>query len=264
MDRIEVDVNITADGQLIIVHDETINPDIVRQGPNWAETPIPWFSINSTDLPTFDIGRLRPHSHYQQRFSEQQSIDGTRIPTLEELSTFIKSLERSGPLITLEIKYGPTVPEPQPEVSYYAKRVIDTIERLDLQSTVTLQSFNWSIIKEMQKLAPNLIYGCLTSCQPNFDTVTINGGNSPWTAGLNIKDFGFSMPKMVKAMGVSYWCSEHKDLTIEKIEEARELNLDVYAWTVNQSNDMKKLLAWSVDSIITDYPEKLAELVERG
>ena len=259
--RIEVDINITADGQLIVFHDETTNTDIVRSVSAWVDQATPWFALDSSNLTNFDIGRIRPGSHYQHRFSQQKPQDGTRIPTINDLAAFIKNVNKPSPLITMEIKCAPDAPAPLPDLAYFAKQIINALRRLNLLNLVTLQSFNWSIIKEMQKLEPDLIYGCLTSCEEDFDTITINNGNSPWTAGLNINDFGFSMPKMVKAMGVNYWCSEFKDLSLENIQEAHSLGLDVFAWTVNNKADMQKLLDWSVDSIITDYPDILVELL---
>jgi glycerophosphoryl diester phosphodiesterase len=42
-------------------------------------------------------------------------------------------------------------------------------------------------------------------------------------------------------------------------------NVPVHVWTVNEADDMRRLLDWGVDGIVTDRPDRLAELLtERG
>ncbi|HHX50850.1 MAG TPA: hypothetical protein GX711_05390, partial [Clostridia bacterium] len=44
------------------------------------------------------------------------------------------------------------------------------------------------------------------------------------------------------------------------IKEAHRQRLKVYIWTINQIEDMKRLLQMGVDGIITDYLDRLAGL----
>ena len=49
------------------------------------------------------------------------------------------------------------------------------------------------------------------------------------------------------------------------MKAAQQLGLQVIPWTVNGSADMRRLLDWGVDGIITDYPDRLRELMrEQG
>ena len=41
------------------------------------------------------------------------------------------------------------------------------------------------------------------------------------------------------------------------MKEAQALGLQVIPWTVNQRQDMERLIDWGVDGIITDYPDRL-------
>ncbi len=45
------------------------------------------------------------------------------------------------------------------------------------------------------------------------------------------------------------------------VREAQEKNLPVHVWTVNEEADMRRLLEWGVDGIITDYPDVLARVL---
>jgi glycerophosphoryl diester phosphodiesterase len=49
------------------------------------------------------------------------------------------------------------------------------------------------------------------------------------------------------------------------VRVAHEHNLAVHVWTVNSEVDMRRLLDWNVDGLVTDRPDRLARiLVERG
>jgi glycerophosphoryl diester phosphodiesterase len=43
---------------------------------------------------------------------------------------------------------------------------------------------------------------------------------------------------------------------------AHQRNLEVYAWTVDEPAEMRRLIACGVDGIMTNYPERLRELTE--
>jgi glycerophosphoryl diester phosphodiesterase len=49
----------------------------------------------------------------------------------------------------------------------------------------------------------------------------------------------------------------------ELITEVHEEGLKVFAWTVNDDNEIERLLELGVDGIISDYPEKVAAVVSR-
>jgi glycerophosphoryl diester phosphodiesterase len=46
-------------------------------------------------------------------------------------------------------------------------------------------------------------------------------------------------------------------------QEARRLNMKVEVWTVNETEDMKRLLRLPVDGIMTDYPDRLLAVLGR-
>jgi glycerophosphoryl diester phosphodiesterase len=52
-------------------------------------------------------------------------------------------------------------------------------------------------------------------------------------------------------------------LTAGFLRDAAQLNLKVEVWTVNEPQDMQRLLAIGVDGIMTDFPDRLLKLLGR-
>ena len=77
------------------------------------------------------------------------------------------------------------------------------------------------------------------------------------------------MPRLVRASagqasGV-IWSPSFRNLTPELLKEAQALGLKVVPWTVNQVPDMERLIAWGVDGLISDYPDRLRQaMTARG
>ena len=63
------------------------------------------------------------------------------------------------------------------------------------------------------------------------------------------------MARAVAAEGGPTWGPDHADLTEEAIAEAHALGLRVVPWTVNRPEDMRRLIRWGVDGLITDRPD---------
>ncbi len=93
--------------------------------------------------------------------------------------------------------------------------------------------------------------------------IPIAGEKSPWTGNLDLADYE-SVPHMIASMGAGVWSSQFNDLNHELVEEAHSRGLAVYCWTVNEPDDMKKMIALGVDVITTDYPERLVQLLHSG
>jgi glycerophosphoryl diester phosphodiesterase len=45
------------------------------------------------------------------------------------------------------------------------------------------------------------------------------------------------------------------------VREAHARNVAVHVWTIDEPADMRRLLEWGVDGIITDRPDRLARLL---
>jgi len=129
-----------------------------------------------------------------------------------------------------------------------------------MESRVTIQSFDWRTLKVVQQEAPEIATSYLTAQQGFMDNIQAGKRESPWTAGLRLKDFGGSIPRMVKAAGGAVWSPYHAETTREQVHEARALGLKIVVWTVNEPADMRRMIEWRVDGIISDYPDLLRQV----
>jgi glycerophosphoryl diester phosphodiesterase len=100
----------------------------------------------------------------------------------------------------------------------------------------------------------------LTSVSGFMDNIQAGRQSSPWTAGLHVSQFGGSIPRMVKAAGGAVWSPDRGDLTREAVKEAQALGLKVVPWTVNDAAEMRRLIEWGVDGIISDRPDTLRKV----
>jgi glycerophosphoryl diester phosphodiesterase len=127
-----------------------------------------------------------------------------------------------------------------------------------------VQSFDWRSLHAVQSLAPEIKTSYLTVQQQWFDNVQAGRpGTSPWTAGMDVDDYGGSIPRTIKQAGGDVWSPYFRDLDSTSLQEAKALGLRVIVWTVNEIPDMRKLIALGVDGIISDYPDRLREVARQ-
>ncbi len=159
--------------------------------------------------------------------------------------------------LNLETKLSPHAAEETVDASTFARSVVDAVRKADFAARTTLQSFDWRTLVEAKRLAPEIRTACLTIEGGNGDTVNPDSsGASPWHAGLSLAKHAGSLPKLVKAAGCDIWSPFWRNVTTERVREARSLGLAVLPWTVNEPGDMEMLIDAGVDGLITDYPDR--------
>lgn len=145
-DAVEVDVQRTRDGALVLLHDATLGrtTDVAARHPGRA----PW-SLGSFTLP--DVRRLDAGSWKSRRYA------GERVPTLRET---LRTVGQLGDLrLLLELK----LPERHPGIVADLSRVLRVAEvdgLIDLRRVV-VQSFDVSAVKELKARCPELTVGIL-------------------------------------------------------------------------------------------------------
>ena len=250
VDSFELDVAVTADGVPVLSHDPALDPDLVR-GPDgaWLTERGPLIrTLRLAELAAYDVGRIRPGSAYVAQFPEQASCDGARIPMLAEVLG-AGALAGDPPVrFNLEMKTFPAHPDWTVGPTAMAEAVIAVAEQAGAIGRVTVESFDWRGPRQVRRLRPGLPLAWLTSPQTVAEAAL-------WWDGPTPADYGGSVPRAVAAEGGPIWAPHHADLTAGLIEQAHALGLAVLAWTVNDTEDIRRLLRAGIDGLITDRPD---------
>lgn len=133
-DGIELDVQMTKDGELVVIHDETIGR--VSDGTGWVK------DFSYTKLVKYNFNRTRPE------------YERAEIPTLEEVYELIKPTKLT---VNVEIKTGIVF---YPEIE---ERVLDLTARMGMEERVLYSSFNHYTIRKIKELNPGAQTGMLYS-----------------------------------------------------------------------------------------------------
>jgi glycerophosphoryl diester phosphodiesterase len=263
---VELDCGLTRDGVAVVYHDPELNPDCTRDvhGRFLATAGPPICTLTFSELQSYDVGRLRPGSAYAARFPQQQPLDGERIPRLADVLSQVRAQGRGRVRVAIEVKTFPEQPHLTPAPEAFAQALQGDLQRTGTATLVLILAFDWRVLSAVQRLMPQLATAALTEQQPGDDTVRIGSLHpSPWLGGLDPQDFDGSVARLVKASGAGTWGPDYLDLDAQRVEQAHALGLRVVPWTVNETADMERLLAFDVDGMITDRPDVLRALLER-
>jgi len=266
IDAIELDVLVSADGELVVHHDFKLKPEIARTAdgawiPYGSQPAVKGLTV--AQLKAYDVGRLQPKTAYAGRYPEQIPVDGERIPTLKEVIDLFKQSCRPPTRLFIEIKTSPEEPDLTPAPEAISDQVVKMVNAEGIADRTWVLSFDWRNLVHIQKSAPEIATVYLTITGPGTNNLKPNQpGASPWMAGLDIDDFDGSAPRAVKAAGGRIWSPYFKNLTPEALTEARQLGLQVSVWTPDSPDDLKKMIELKVDAITTNRPDVLKRLLE--
>jgi glycerophosphoryl diester phosphodiesterase len=263
---IETDIAVTRDLVPVISHNPNLVPQLVRDvAGNWLAAPGPAIhSLTQDELRRYDIGRMNPATKYARDFPEQRASDGERFPTLRELLHLV-AVARKPVRLNIETKLTPDNVGDTVDAHTFVRVILDEVQAAKLADRVTIQSFDWRSLAEAKRIAPDVRTSCLTIETSGMNTMARGAdGASPWHAGLRDADYA-SVPALVAAARCSTWSMFWRNLTPSQVADAHARGLAVLPWTVDNPDDMRRLIDMGVDGIITDYPDRLRSVMaERG
>lgn len=225
VDVLEMDIHISLDGVLVLMHDEKV--DRTTDGTGEIE------SMTLAELKQLDAG-------YDWSPDEGQTFpfrgQGITVTTLEEV--FQAFPEKH---MTIEIKKSN---------ASMVRPFCELIRKYEMQDKVLVASFYDDKIKEFRAECPEVA----TSSAKQETTVFV----------LLSKAFlsGFYSPKFL-SLQVPEESGGITVMTEAFVRAAHARGLAVEVWTINDKETMQKLISWGVDGIMTDRPDILMELVGR-
>lgn len=241
---LEFDVRLTADGQVVIWHDTTLDPHkVVFDGPDYAHARVDELTLGQ--LRTVDIGtRTLPP------YPQQVPAPGSRILTLDE---FFERYAGDHPNLwwTVEVKVDVTDPAEFASRRELTEQVVAAIARADVGDRAFIHSFDWAVLEIARELDPALILSALAVPGVTY------AEDSPWVGSIRYADHGDDLAGASAALGASVLSPYFTWCTPDTVARAHALGLGVLPWTVNELADLEAVRTSGVDGLVTDYPNRV-------
>ena len=224
-DYIEVDLQMTKDGKLIAMHDETV--DRTTNGTGLVK-----------DYTLEQIKALDAGSWFNEKYPEKAdpAYEGIQVPTLEEIiQTF-----GTGARYYIETKS----PDVYPGMEEELLRILNKYNLTGVNersSKVLIQSFSKESLLKMHNLNPNLpLIQLISYKEPASISEDELQELSEYAVGV-----GMSASKIDKTY----------------VQNVRNAGLLIHPYTVNDKKEMKRLLDWGVTGMFTNYPDRLNDVL---
>lgn len=162
------------------------------------------------------------------------AVEPQHIMTLEE---YLELLEPTELVSNIELKTGILVYEG------IEKKVVDLVRKFEMEDRVILSSFNHYSIRRAKALCPELKCGLLT------DSWIIDAG------------------RYVRDAGCECYHPVYFNNTPEIVAEIRSRGVEINTWTVNEEEDIRRMIRAGVTAIIGNYPDRVSAIrreMQRG
>jgi glycerophosphoryl diester phosphodiesterase len=235
-DGAELDVQLSADGQVVVYHDYRLNSGYARlRDGDWLEGVTPRIKdLTLEQLHRYNIGSPRPGSDYARQHPILRSADGEGIPTLATVIRIVKIVPHFRLLIELKC----SVSEDSSDPIALSDAAFDVVAAADFLPRAIFVGFDWRALARIKQRAP--------TAQCWFTTDKLHGDARP-------------VIDAIAAAGGQGWFPNFQDATPGAVAHACALGLKVGAWTVNAPADMRRLM--DLDAICTDRPDLLDRLL---
>jgi Glycerophosphoryl diester phosphodiesterase len=221
-DTIELDVQMSHDGQMIVFHDETV--DRVTDGTG-----------NILDLDFAELRSLNAAARFPGGWPLPE-----QIPTLPEVLHLAKNRVK----VYIEIKLS----ERNGKLGRYpmiAETVLKELRAARMVRDVTIISFDWVTLARMRHLEPDLVTGALVASE------LWNPEDDPQLTKLC---------QQVTAAGCNWINMDYQLCTPEIVEIVHQNGFKLGLWTVDDLNALRFWSSAKVDSLTSDRPDLFAQL----
>lgn len=232
-DMWELDVSVTADGELVVLHDDSLarTTNAAALFPGRA----PWLI---SDFTLAEIRRLDAGSWFVETDpfgtiaagavtpAEQTAMVGQPISTLREALQFTREHHWR---VNVEIKALLPAQTNFPVV----EAVVRLIESLELNEQVLLSSFVHPYMQQAKALNPAI-------------------------AAAALLDEGETWPT---SLAVDAFHPHYTAVETARTQALRQSGIGVNPWTVNDPAEMKRLIAAGVTGMFTDFPQLLRQII---
>ena len=237
----ELDVQLTADGELIIIHDSTLKrtsnvEDVFPHRRPWQVHEFTLDEIRKLDFGSWFMAQ-DPFGQIAAGVVTDKDIEGyvgEPAPTLEQALSFTRKHKW---LVNIEIKdlhLGPGK-------SLIVDRVIALVEELNMVDRVLVSSFNHNYLAQIAASYPHVVTGVLDT-KPHLRPASL-----------------------LRRLGARTYHPRRTFIRLADIAELKRQGFGVNVRTINNRKTMERLVRAGVSGIFTDFPQVLASvLTSRG
>jgi len=195
------------------------------------------YAMSDDELAGFDCGsRVHPDFPRQQAMPVSKPLLGD---VLQAVATHSPASARAPVRFNIEIKSRPEGDRVfHPEVREYANILYKVLQEYNIIERTTVQSFDPRALEAMHSIDPQVSTSLIIS---NSHGIRENLAQLSFVPDIYSPDYELVDEELIRA--------------------AHAQNIQVIPWTVNDADTMRKLLAWGVDGLITDYPDLAVEVL---
>jgi glycerophosphoryl diester phosphodiesterase len=221
VDVLEMDIRVTSDGELVLMH----NPTVRATTNGWL--PVRCYRL--AELQKLDAAyKWNPDGLPEPPHRGEGIIVPTFRQVLEQFHDMRMNIEIKG--------WHPF------DAKKIAKKFCDLLVEFEMTERVLIASFHSPVLRVIRREFPKVAISAST-----FEVIRFVV-SSRWGTG--------DYRPNVAAIETS-----SKSIDRRLVETAKKHGLKLHAFTVNEVDDMKRLIALGVDGIITDFPTRLLELL---
>ncbi|KPQ21082.1 MULTISPECIES: glycerophosphodiester phosphodiesterase [unclassified Halomonas] len=244
VDYLELDAQITSDGELVVFHDDTIDRTSDGEG-----------EINDYTLEELKALDTGTWFNDENPDSADSAFEGAQILTLDEL------FERFGH----DARYYIETKSPQLNPGL-EEALVETLEEYDMveNGRVLVQSFEQDSLLKVQELNDDVPLIQLVWYYPSEedDSRLVEWTDvTPGPAEITDEDFQ-EVADYAVGIGTNVIYEGEEVIDADFVKQAQDNGLPVHVYTVNETEEMERLMEWGVNGLFTNYPDRLLDLVE--
>ncbi|ARK13548.2 glycerophosphodiester phosphodiesterase family protein [Fibrella sp. ES10-3-2-2] len=244
---LELDVVISQDGQVVISHEPYFNAAFSIKPDGTPVTKSEEKSLVLYRMPYADIKQYDVGSNGNARFPEQQKLKVAK-PLLTDMIAAVEAYrtEKKLPVFAYNIELKSEETEydvSQPRPVEFCRLVNTVLTRAGIPAErLTIQSFDFAILQEWHRqiLAKQALPVRLAALVENIRGID-----------HNLKKLGFKP---------AIYSPGYQLIGRDGVEKLHQQGIKVIPWTVNNVADMRRMLDFGVDGLITDYPNRAKDL----
>lgn len=240
---LEMDVVITKDQKVLVSHDPFLSHKICYNPQGEEITEEEEKSYNLYEMTYEEIRACDCGSKEQVGFPEQQTMEVNK-PLLTQVIDSVEYYLRTHALPpvhynieTKSLPEGDNILHPEPAT--FVDLLVDVLEEKGVLNRTIIQSFDVRTLQYAKETYPDIRLALLVANKDRPEE--------------NIEKLGFA-PDIYSP----YYLLVNEKL----ISYARQQNMQVIPWTINEPTEIKRILSLGVDGIITDYPDRAMALIQ--